>query len=55
MNKIDTAKLIGLGGMILGGLATLISSWSQERVMEQTIEKKVEEALARREDTEEES
>lgn len=47
-NKIDMVKLIGFAGMLLGGAATLISSWAQEKQMEQTIEEKVDEALAKR-------
>lgn len=46
--KFDAVKLIGIAGMLLGGVATLISSWSQEKQMEQTIEEKVNEALAKR-------
>lgn len=53
MKKIDMAKIIGLAGMTLGALATLITSYAQEKQMEQTIEEKVNEALAKREDEEE--
>lgn len=54
-NKIDMVKIIGFAGMILGGVATLISSWSQEKQMEKTIEEKVNEALAAKEENTEES
>lgn len=49
MKKFDTIKLVGMVGMALGGLATLIGNWAQEKAMEQTIEEKVNEALALRE------
>lgn len=45
-NRIDTIKLVGLLGMALGGLATLIGNWAQEKAIEQTIEEKVQEALS---------
>lgn len=48
--KFDMAKLIGFAGMLLGGAATLISSWSQEKQIERTIEEKVNEALAKRDE-----
>ena len=54
-NKIDMVKIIGLAGMALGGLATLIGHWAQEQAMEKTIEEKVNKALAERNETEEES
>lgn len=53
--KFDVPKLIGLAGLALAGVATLIGNWAQERQMEQTIEEKVNEALAKREKEEEES
>lgn len=47
MNKrIDAIKIIGLAGMALGGLASLIGSWAQEKTMERTIEEKVQKAIA---------
>lgn len=46
-------RLVGIAGMLLGGVATLVSSWAQEKQMEKTIEEKVDEALAKRENTEE--
>lgn len=39
-------KIIGFGGMLLGGVATLIANWSQEKQMDAMIEEKVREALA---------
>lgn len=52
MKKFDAVKLIGLAGLALGGLATLIGNWAQERQMEQLIDEKVNEALANREEEE---
>lgn len=54
MKKIEMAKLIGLVGMALGGVAALVTSYAQEKQMEQTIEEKVNEALAKREEENEE-
>lgn len=39
-------KIIGFAGMMLGGAATLIANWSQEKQMDLMIEEKVREALA---------
>lgn len=52
-NKLDMIKLISLAGMLLGGVATLITSWSQQQEMERTVEEKVNEALAARNNEEE--
>lgn len=51
-NKFDAIKLIGLAAMALGGIATLVTNWVQERQMEQMIDEKVQEALANREEEE---
>lgn len=53
--KLDVVKLVGLAGMALAGLATLVSNWSTEKQMEQIINEKVNEALALREAETEES
>lgn len=53
--KFDATKLIALAGMALSGIAMVIGNWAQERQMEQTIEEKVNEALAKRDEEEEES
>lgn len=55
MKKFDAIKLIGLAGMALGALATMVSNYAQEKQMEQIIDEKVNEALAAREEDEEES
>lgn len=45
-------KIIGFAGMLLGGAATLIANWSQEKQMDLLIEEKVKEALAQGEESE---
>lgn len=54
-NKNDIVRIIGVVGMILGGAASLLSGWANEKKMEQTVDKKVKEALAEqnKENTEE--
>lgn len=54
MKKFDAVRLIGLGGMLLGGLAALITSYSQEQQMKQLISDEVDKALAEREEENEE-
>lgn len=54
MKKFDAIKLIGIAGMALGGLATLITNYAQQQTIEQTIEEKVNEALAKRDEESEE-
>lgn len=46
MKKVDIVKVLGLVGMALGGIATLIGNWAQEKTTERMIEEKVNEALA---------
>lgn len=48
--KLNVVKLIGLAGVALGAFATFVSNYAQEKQMEETIEEKVNEALAKRED-----
>lgn len=48
MKKFNAVKLIGLVGLALGGVATLIGNWAQEKQTEEMIDKKVNEALAER-------
>lgn len=55
MKKLDTVRIISLAGLVLGGLASLIANYASEKMMEQTIDEKVKEALANRENEEEES
>ena len=54
MKKRGFVKLIGLAGVALAGVAALISNYANERAMEETIEAKVNEALAKRENRDEE-
>lgn len=51
-NKFDVVKLIGFVGVGLGMLATFVSNYAQEKRMEETIEEKVNEALAKRDEEE---
>lgn len=46
--KFDVVKVVGIAGMVLGMIATVASSWSQDKKMEETVNKKIEEALANR-------
>lgn len=52
--KLGLVKLIGFIGVGLGMLSTLVSNYAQEKQMEETIEEKVNEALAKREEEESE-
>ena len=54
MKKVGLVKIIGFAGMALGALATLVSNYANEKQMEETIEEKVNEALAKREEEESE-
>ena len=46
-------KMAGMAGMLLAGLATLVGNWAQQKAMEETIEEKVNEALAKKENEKE--
>lgn len=45
-NKNDIVRILGIAGTILGMAASLLSGWANEKKMEQTVDKKVKEALA---------
>lgn len=47
--KPGMIKIIGLTGMVLGTIATIVSSYAQNKQMEQMIEEKVNEAFAKKE------
>lgn len=47
MIKVNTTKLLGIAGTVLGIGATLLSSYVNEKQQEETIDKKVNEALAK--------
>ncbi|MFI3115342.1 MAG: hypothetical protein R3Y12_04285 [Clostridia bacterium] len=49
MNK-NLIKFVGISSTILGIGATLISGWVEDKKMEEKIEEKVNEALAKREE-----
>jgi len=52
--KVPWFRLVSLAGLVLGGLGTLMSTWAEERERDAVIEEKVNEALAKREENEEE-
>ena len=47
--KSKTVKLIGLLCTVVGAVATIGSNWATEKQMDETISKKVSEALASKE------
>lgn len=49
MKKINTVKMIGFVGMLVGGLASMITSYVQSKQMEELIDEKVNKALAEKE------
>ena len=52
--KSKMIKVLGLTASIIGVAATLLSDWVNERKMDEKIEEKVNEALAKRNDEENE-
>lgn len=51
----NIVKIIGLAATVIGFGATLLSDWVNEKKMEEMVDEKVNEALAKREENEEES
>ena len=49
----NLVNLAGIAGMLLASAATLVSNWAQQKVMEETVEEKVKEALANKENEKE--
>lgn len=47
MKNLDYTKLINVGILLLSGLATMATSWSQEKSMEKKIQEEVAKALAK--------
>ena len=45
MKKSDVTKIIGLAGMLLGGVATLISGYAQSKQMEEEVSRQIDEAI----------
>lgn len=43
--KVDPVKIIGIAGTVLSLVGTLASGWSNEKKMDETVTKKVNEAL----------
>ena len=46
MKKTEIVKVIGMAAMVLGGIAQMVSSWSQNAQLEEMVRKKVDEKLA---------
>lgn len=53
MNQRNIFKLLSLAGVVLSGIGTLLSGWSDNKEQEAIIEEKVNEALAARNEEEE--
>lgn len=53
MNKTNALKLLGVGAMLLSGIATLLGNYVDEKETEAMVEEKVNEALAARDQAEE--
>lgn len=53
MNQRNIFKLLSLGGVVLGGIGTLLSGWADYKEQEAIIEEKVNEVLAARNEEEE--
>lgn len=45
MKKFNGVKVVGIVGTVLGVAATLVSNWTQQKTMDETIKKEVEKAL----------
>lgn len=55
MNRKSKLKTIGILATIAAGVISLVSNVIEDKKMEETIEEKVNEALAKRDENEEES
>ena len=53
MKKFDVAQLVSIGGLILAGVAGLLTNWSNEKQMERIIDEKIEERFANNQEEEE--
>lgn len=45
MDKTKLTKALGIGGTVLGVVATLVANYASEQKQKETIEKKIQEAL----------
>lgn len=55
MNKKVIFKLVSLGGMALGAIGTLLSSWAGDKELDRLIDEKLDERLTEVPEEEEES
>lgn len=53
MKKLDLMRGLGFAGLLLGGVATLLTSWVEEQKMKETVREEVNKALTERENEEE--
>lgn len=53
--KIGAIQIIGLIGLAIGGISTLITNYAQTEEMKETVREEVQKALAERENDKEES
>lgn len=52
MDNKNLIKIVGFAGMLLGGVATLIANWSQEKQMQEMVKEEVQKALTEGEESE---
>ena len=45
MKKIDVVKIVGIAGTVLGVASTFLGNWATQKTMDETVAKKVAEAL----------
>ena len=53
MDKKAIFRVMSMIGMVLGAVGTLLSNWADDRELNMTIDEKIDEKLAAREDEEE--
>lgn len=54
MDKKAIFRVMSMIGMVLGAVGTLLSNWADDRELDMTIDEKIDEKLAAREDEESE-
>lgn len=52
MDKKAIFRVMSMIGMVLGAVGTLLSNWADDRELDMTIDEKIDEKLAAREDEE---